>query len=113
MNRKYAFEENNFYAPCMDDCWIELAKEIMSSLSESYAHQFPTCAYSQVDYDHMDYVNNAPKRRHILKCLKYGPIKNIAKIDVLYSGMEKRRQECKKEFGIHWKDRSTEDLDAI
>ena len=44
-------KENPFYCPYDNECWVMLAKEIMSVYSDKYTYQIPLNAVSQAEYD--------------------------------------------------------------
>ena len=106
-------DKNTFYAPASDECWVILAKEIMSSYTLSYIHQFPTDARSQMEYDKLDKQKFAPQRRSILRRIKYGPLRSVVNISAVHSALNNLRLERKKSWGVYWKDNYEEDLDNL
>lgn len=106
-------KENQFYVSYEDDCWVQLAKEIMIGYSSSYANAIPTTAISQEEYDNLNMKSYAPIRRSILRNIKYGPIRHAVDMQAVYSGLEKSRRDRLAELGIRWKDNYDEDLTKI
>ena len=106
-------KENPFYAPYDDECWVILAKEIMSAYTSSYIIQFPTTARTQAEFDQLDKQKYAPQRRSILRRLKYGPLRSILDISSIFAGLEKHRTENLKLWGIPYKNNYQEDLDNL
>jgi len=106
-------DNNTFYAPAYDDCWVLLAKEIMNSYSSSYANQICTSAFSQLDYDKIDQKKYAPQRRSILRRVKHGPLRNIIDIDTIYYAFEQERKANLKRWGIRWVDQYDENLNNL
>lgn len=106
-------DSNTFYAPAYDDCWVILAKEIMSSYSLSYANQICTSAFSQFDYDRIDKQKFAPQRKSILRRVKYGPLRNVVDMDSVFYAFEQERKDNLKQWGISWVDRYDIDLDNL
>lgn len=109
----YKFTENPYYCPCMDECWVNLAMRIMEAISDSYEVQLPTLAFDQKEYDLQDARKYAPARRSLLRCVKYGPIRHIAKIDAIYSGMERRRLKYKHSLGIQFSENHPVDINTL
>lgn len=97
-------KENPFYASYDDDCWVELAKEIMRSYANKYAYQLPTTALSQVEYDELDRNTYLPIRRSIINNVKRGPLRNVADLPSIYRAFEEKRINYKESLGIMWKD---------
>lgn len=97
-------KENPLYAPYDDECWMELAKEIMSSYAEKYAYQIPTTAFSQEEYDRLDRRTFLPIRQSILRRVVNGPLGNIVDEKAVYHGFELKRKAYKQSMGIKWKD---------
>ena len=60
-------EENPYYCSYDDECWVTLAKEIMTSYADRYAYQIPTTAYSQEEYSKLDRKTYLPIRKSILR----------------------------------------------
>lgn len=106
-------DNNPFYAPAGDDCWVVLAQEIMNCYALRYMYQIPMNAYTQEEYDMLDRKNYAPQRRSILKCIKNGPLRNIVDIHAIYCGLEQRRLEHKRKMNINWIDNYKEDIDTL
>ena len=106
-------DDNRFYAPATDECWVMLAKAIMSSYSISYINLIPTTARSQMEYDELDQKKYAPQRKSVLRRVKYGPLKSMIDIDAVYSAFERQRKDNLKTWGIHWVDRYNEDLSKL
>lgn len=102
-------KENPYYAPYDDECWIELAKEIMSTYADRYSYQLPTTAFSQEEYAMLDKRTYLPIRRSILRNVKYGPLRNLANMPAIYYAFERRRLEYKKSLGITWREPKYED----
>ena len=94
-------DKNTFYAPASDECWVILAKEIMSSYTLSYIHQFPTSARTQAEYDQLDKQKHVPQRKSILRRLKTGPLRSVIDINASYSALEHLRIEQKKSWGVY------------
>ena len=97
-------QENNFYAPYTDECWVNLAKMIMKVYADKYSYQIPTTAHSQIEYSDLDRNTYLPIRKSVLKQLVKGPLRNCADIAYMYHGLEQRRLEYKKSLGILWKE---------
>ena len=97
-------EENQFYAPYEDDCWMLLAKEIMTSYADKYSYQIVTTAYSQEEYDKLDKRTYLPIRRSILRNIENGPLRSIVNMSAVYSGLERKRKAMLESMGIIWKD---------
>lgn len=106
-------DSNTFYAPAYDDCWVLLAKEIMSSYSSSYANQICTTAYTQFDYDRMDKLRYAPQRRSILRRVKYGPLRNVVDMASVFYAFEQRRKDNLQSWGVSWIDSYDEDVERL
>lgn len=106
-------KENPFYCPYDNECWVLLAKEIMSVYSDKYSYQIPINALSQAEYDTLDRKTYAPIRRSILKNIKYGPIGNAVNITSAYSALESLRKEAKARMGVSWRDNYYEDISKI
>ena len=106
-------KENPFYCPYDNECWVVLAKAIMSVYSDKYTYQMPLNAVSQAEYDVLDKRTYAPMRRSILRCIKNGPIRNAVNITSAYSALESLRKENKVRMGISWRDNYYEDLNKI
>lgn len=106
-------DSNTFYAPASDECWVILAKEIMSSYSLSYCNQVCLSAFSQSDYERIDRQRFAPQRRSILRRIKYGPLRNVVDMHSVYRAFEEERRRKLKEWGITWIDQYEEDLDLL
>ena len=106
-------DKNTFYAPASDECWVILAKEIMSSYTLSYIHQFPTDARSQMEYDKLDRQKHIPQRKSILRRLKTGPLRSAIDINASYSALEHLRIEQKKSWGVYWKDNNSINVDDL
>ena len=106
-------DKNTFYAPASDECWVILAKEIMSSYTLSYIHQFPTDARSQLEYDKLDKQKFAPQRKSILRRIKNGPLRSVVDIHAVYSALNQKRLEHKRSWGVYWKDNYEDDLDNL
>lgn len=96
--------ESNFYCSYSDDCWVELAKEIVAYSAMKYSFQLPTTAMSQDEYDLLDRTTYLPIRKSILRNVMNGPLRNIANIDAVYSAFEQRRIAYKKSLNIKWED---------
>ena len=97
-------KENPFYAPYDDECWIELAKEIMSSYADKYAYQIPTNAFTQEDYSLKDRRTFYPLRKSVLRNVMNGPLRNITNISAVYRAFEEKRLAYKRTLGITWED---------
>lgn len=97
-------EENPYYCSYDDECWVVLAKEIMTSYADRYAYQIPTTAYTQEEYSNIDRKKFLPIRRSILRNVMNGPLRSIADIQAIYSGFEQRRLAYKRFMGIKWED---------
>ena len=106
-------DTNTFYAPAEDDCWVILAKEIMTSYANSYASLIPTTAISQNEYDFIDKQKFAPQRKSILKRVKHGPLKSVVDMPSVFSAFEERRRENLRSWGVRWKDNFTVNLDNL
>ena len=106
-------KENPFYASYEDDCWVILAKVIMSECANSYANKIPITARSQEEYNELDKKSYAPVRRSILKNLKNGPLRSSLNIASVYSALEHKRLENKASLGIRWKENSYIDIDKL
>ena len=106
-------DENTFYAPASDDCWVILAKEIMSSYAQSYIIQFPTTAYTQAEYDRLNEQKYALQRKSILKRIKHGPLRNAVDLKSVYCGLELKRLHNLRTWGIKWQDHDTIDIDNL
>ena len=106
-------DSNKFYAPASDECWVWLAKEIMSSYSLSYTNQICTSAFTQMDYDRIDRQKFAPQRRSILRRMKYGPLRNVIDMPSVFRAFEEERKRRLKEWGVTWIDQYEEDLDLL
>lgn len=106
-------KENQFYVSYEDDCWVQLAKQIMIGYSELYANAIPTTAISQEEYDTLNKKSYAPIRRSILRNIKYGPVRHAVDMQAVYSGLEKSRRDRLKALGIRWKDNYNEDLTKL
>ena len=106
-------EENPFYAPASDDCWVVLAKEIMSSYAQSYANQVVTSAFSQLEYDKIDKQKFAPQRKSILRKVKYGPLRSVVDMASVYSAFEKQRKKNLISWGVHWRDTYQINVDEL
>lgn len=106
-------DPNPFYAPASDECWVILAKEIMASYACKYMCLLPTTAFSQTEYDKLNKQTYSPMRRHVLKNIKNGPLRNVVDMTSVYSGLERRRMEYKKSLNISWRDNFQEDLDTL
>lgn len=113
MRTLYLKDPNPFYAPAGDECWVILAKEIMSSYALSYSNQVITSAFSQVEYEKLDKQRCVPQRRSILKRVKYGPLRSVVDMPAVYSAFEKQRKENLRSWGVRWKDTYSEDLDSL
>lgn len=96
--------ENPYYAPYSDECWISLSKELVNSCAAKYSCQFPTTALSQEEYDKLDKDTYLPIRQSILRNVMNGPLKNVADPPSIYRALEKRRLAYKKSLGICWKE---------
>ena len=97
-------EENPCYCSYDDECWVILAKEIMTSYAEKYACQIPTSAYTQEEYSKLDKRTYLPIRKSILRNVMNGPLRSVADIYAVYSGFEQRRLAYKHSMGITWED---------
>ena len=106
-------DSNTFYAPASDECWVILAKEIMSSYALSYTHQICTTAFSQFDYDRIDKQKFAPQRKSILRRIKYGPLRNVVDMPSVFYAFEQQRKANLKSWGIKWEDKYTEDVESL
>lgn len=106
-------DKNTSYSPASDECWVLLAKEIMSAYVVSYVNKFPMFATSQADYDATDKRSCAPVRRSILKNIKNGPLRNAVDITAVYSALEKERLKNKKALGIRWVETQIIELDKL
>ena len=106
-------DKDTFYAPASDECWVILAKEIMSAYSNSYSNQIVTNAFSQMEYDKLDKQRFAPQRRSILRKVKYGPLRSVVDMSSVFRAFEKERKEKLKSWGIRWTDTYTEDVEAL
>ena len=85
----------------------------MSVYSDKYAYQIPIHAISQDEYDIVDKKTYAPMRRSILRCIKYGPLRNAVNITSAYSALESLRKEAKVRMGVSWRDNYYEDINKI
>ena len=99
-----SIKENPFYCSYADECWIVLARAIMSSYSDKYAYQIPTTAFSQEEYYHQDRKLFLPVRKSILRNVMNGPLRSIVDIHAVYSGFEQKRLAYKRSMMITWKD---------
>lgn len=106
-------DKNTAYSPASDECWVLLAKDIMSAYAISYVNKFPLYASSQAEYDALDKKSFAPVRKSILRNIKNGPLRNAVDISAVYSALERERLENKRSFGIHWKETQFVDLDKL
>lgn len=106
-------DPNPFYAPACDECWILLAKEIMTSYANSYSNLFPTNARTQAEYELLDQKKFAPQRKSILRRVKNGPLRSTVDMAAVYSAFENRRMASKKTWGVYWRDTVREDLDRL
>lgn len=106
-------QENEFYAPYTEECWINLAQNIMEVYATKYMCASPTTAFSQAEYDQLNEHTYAPVRRSILRQIKHGPLKNAIDMYGVYNGLERARLEYKNSRHIRWVDKSTEDLRYI
>ena len=78
-------KENPFYASYDDECWIVLAREIMTSYADKYAYQVPTDAFTQEEYSKKDIKTYLPVRKSILRNVMNGPLRSITDINAVYS----------------------------
>ena len=106
-------DKNTAYSPASDECWVLLAKEIMSDYAVSYINKFPLYASSQAEYDALEKKSFAPVRRSIIRNIKNGPLRNAVDISAVYSALERERLENKCAFGIRWKETQVIDLDKL
>ena len=105
-------KENPHYCSYDDECWITLAREIMSSYADLYTYQVPTNAFSQEDYTRREHSKYLPIRKSILRKVMNGPLRNVTDIHAVYYGFEQRRLAYKESMGVHWKDAPL-DIDEI
>lgn len=103
-------QENEFYAPYTDECWVNLAKMIMKVYADKYSYQIPTTAHSQIEYSELDRKTYLPIRKSVLKSITKGPLKNLADIHSIYRGLEQRRLEYKKSLNIRWDENDYKEL---
>lgn len=103
-------QENEFYAPYTEECWVNLAKAIMKVYADKYSYQIPTTAYSQAEYSELDRSTYLPIRKSILNQIVRGPLKNSATLSYLYHGLEERRLEYKRSLGIKWEENDYDEL---
>ena len=106
-------QENEFYAPYTEECWINLAKAIMEVYAIKYSCLLPTTAYTQMEYDHLTRQTFAPMRRSVLKSIKHGPLRHVVDIQGAYAGLEKARIDYKNRLRIRWEDTYTIDLNNL
>lgn len=97
-------KENPFYASYSDECWVQLAKEIMRGYANKYAYQIPTTALTQLEYDELDKKTYLPIRRSILNNIRRGPLRSVADLPSIYRALEEQRIAYKQSMGIQWKD---------
>ena len=102
-----------FYAPAGEDCWVVLARTIMESYADKYACQVPLTAFTQAEYDQLNEKTYAPIRKSILRNIKNGPLKNAVDMHAIYRGLEERRHEYLKSMGVRWKDTHFIDVDNL
>ena len=103
-------DKNTFYAPAEDECWMILAKEIMSTYALSYAHLFPTAARTQSEYDQLDKQKFVAQRKSILRRLKNGPLRSVINMASAYSALERLRIEQKRSWGIYFRENNPIDI---
>ena len=103
-------KENPFYCSYDDECWMELAKEIMNSYADRYAYQIPTNAFTQEDYSTKDRQTFYPIRKSVLRSVMNGPLRSVADINAIYAGFEQRRLDYKRMLGIKWKDNEYDEI---
>ena len=106
-------QENEFYAPYTDECWVQLAKAIMEVYAIKYSCLLPTTAYSQMEYDHLNLHTFSPMRRSVLKSIKHGPLRHVVDIQGTYAGLEKARLDYKRRLKIRWEDRCPIDISKL
>jgi len=97
-------KENPHYCSYDDECWIILAREIMTSYAESYTYQLPANAFTQTEYSELDRKRYLPIRKSILRRVMNGPLRSVTDINAVYYGFEQRRLAYKKSMGITWQD---------
>ena len=106
-------DTNPFYAPAGDECWVLLAKEIMSSYARTYSNQIVVNAFSQAEYDLLDKQKYAPQRRSILRKVKYGPLRSVVDMHAIYSAFEQQRRYNMQSWGIKWRDSYDENIEKL
>lgn len=106
-------QENEFYAPYTDECWVNLAKVIMRSYADKYSYQIPTTAYTQKEYSELDRKTYLPIRKSVLKSVMRGPLKNLTDLGSVYHGFEERRLEYKRSLGIRWNENEYEEFRCL
>ena len=106
-------QENEFYAPYTEECWINLAKEIMRVYADKYSYQLPTTAYTQREYSELDRHTYLPIRKSVLKSVMKGPLRNLTDLASVYHGFEARRLEYKRSLGIRWDENEYEEFKGL
>jgi len=106
-------QENEFYAPYTDECWINLAKVIMKSYADKYSYQLPTTAYTQREYSELDRHTYLPIRKSVLRAVMKGPLKHLTDLGSVYHGFEERRIAYKRSLGIHWNENEYEEFKGL
>lgn len=103
-------DKDNIYAPASDDCWVRLAKAMMTSYSRNYTVQIVTSARTQAEYDTIDKKRYAPARRSILRCIKHGPLKSVVDMTSTFSALENLRKNHMRNCEVFWEDTFNVDL---
>ena len=106
-------DKNTAYSPASDECWVLLAKDIMSAYAVSYVNKFPMFARSQEEYDSIDKRSCTPVRRSVLRNIKNGPLRNAVDITAVYSALERERLKNKQSMGIRWRETQVIDMDKL
>lgn len=99
-----SIKENPFYVAYDDECWMSLASAIMESYAEKYAYQIPVTAFTQAEYSKLDKETFLPIRRHILRNIKNGPLRNVVDMEAVYDALEARRLQYKRSMRVLWED---------
>lgn len=89
------------YRPYDDECWMLLAKSIVSEAAEEYSNQFPKFCSSRNEFETLDTKSYAPIRKSILRRICNGPVKALADPETFHDAFEKRRKEAMQDFKIH------------
>lgn len=89
---------NSFYCHYSDECWLQLAKSIISESAESYANQFPKFCRTQMEFEELDRKSYAPIRKGILTKLFNGPVRVMLDREAITDAFNRRWIEEIKNF---------------